>query len=540
MPKENKKIFLLIGFFTLIRLAVSPFFGLGVDEAHYVLYAKYLDLSYVDHPPLVGWVHAPFFYLLGTNEFLARLPAILIFAITSYCAYIFVLRMTKSTPVSLLAVLALNCSFMFNVLGLMLLPDSLLLLFIFPLIFIAEKIVREKKPLDFILLGILLGLMGLTKYTSILLVPPLIIFFAVKKRYDIIFSPYMFLAAFIALILITPVIYWNITHDFISFRYQGSHVFGSLSSSISNFFESLAAQFGAYNPFLFIIAFYGFFQVRHTRDDYLRLAVLFGGTILLFFLLTSFFERTLPHWPAVFYLLFIPVGIYYLFTPPKKWEIYFFCILNVLSYVLLISGGAYPLFMSPIKREMSLWYILYVLFILVGVYLLFISKEKSKKYFLNFSIGLSLVLTLLVYAELTGKFFTFPDYKSPFRDIYGFPQIIRQADTILKDDKTTAKKAIAVSNWTMGSRTIYYSLPYKDEVFVIDNRQDQFDIWQKKTPIGYDLLFLNTYFNNLNIEKYARCERVEVAGKTDIILRKAKVDTVEFVWCYNYGGLSLD
>jgi 4-amino-4-deoxy-L-arabinose transferase-like glycosyltransferase len=84
MLKENKKIFLLIGFFTLIRLAVSPFFGLGVDEAHYVLYARFLDWSYVDHPPLVGWVHAPFFYLLGTNEFLARLPAVLLFAATSY------------------------------------------------------------------------------------------------------------------------------------------------------------------------------------------------------------------------------------------------------------------------------------------------------------------------------------------------------------------------------------------------------------------------------------------------------------------------
>ena len=80
MTKANKQIFILIGFFTLIRLVVAPFFGLGVDEAHYVLYAKYLDWSYVDHPPLVGWAHAPFFYLFGTNEFLARLPAILIIA----------------------------------------------------------------------------------------------------------------------------------------------------------------------------------------------------------------------------------------------------------------------------------------------------------------------------------------------------------------------------------------------------------------------------------------------------------------------------
>ncbi len=45
MLKANKQIFFLIGFFTLIRLFVAPFFGLGVDEAHYVLYAKYLDLE---------------------------------------------------------------------------------------------------------------------------------------------------------------------------------------------------------------------------------------------------------------------------------------------------------------------------------------------------------------------------------------------------------------------------------------------------------------------------------------------------------------
>ena len=478
MLKVNKQIFFLIGFFTLIRLFVAPFFGLGVDEAHYVLYAKYLAWSYVDHPPLVGWVHAPVFYLLGTNEFLARLPAILIFAAASYCAYLFILKITQSTRLSLMSVLALNCSFMFNALGLMLLPDSLLLIFVFLLIFIAEKIDREKKPLDFILLGILLGLMGLAKYTSILLVPPLIIFFLMKKRYDVIFSRYMFLAALIAFIFIIPVIYWNITHNFISFRYQGSHVFGSLATSFKNFFESLAAQFGAYSPFLFIIAFYGFFKVLRSPNVYLRLAVLFGGTIMVFFLLTSFSERTLPHWPGIFYLIFIPIGTYTLLQAPEKW----------------------------------------------------------KRNFLYFSVGFSLVLTLFIYVELAGKFFTFPDYKSPFRDIYGFPSILRQADGILKKEISAAPKAIAVSNWTMGSRTMYYSLGYGNQVFVIDDRKDQFDVWQKNVPLGYDLLFLNTHFHELNVEKYARCDRVESAGKKDLLLNGGKVDSIEYIWCRNYRG----
>ena len=487
MLKANKQIFFLIGFFTLIRLVVAPFFGLGVDEAHYVLYAKYLDWSYVDHPPLVGWVHVPIFYLLGTNEFLARLPAILIFAAASYCAYLFILRITQSIRLSLISVLALNCSFMFNALGLMLLPDSLLLLFIFLLIFIAERIDNEKKPLDFILLGILFGLMGLAKYTSILLVPPLIIFFLMKKRYDVLFSPYMFLAALIALVMITPVIYWNINHDFISFRYQGGHVFGFLTTSFRNFIESLAAQFGAYSPFLFIIAFYGFFKALCSQSVYLRLAVLFGGTIMIFFLFTSFYERTLPHWPSIFYLLFIPVGTCFLLQ----------------------------------------------------------AKEKWKRNYLYFSIGLSLTLMIIAYCavpfpenctKLVGIFYRIPDYKSPFRDIYGFPEILRQADGILKQNISPAPKAIAASNWTMGSRTMYYNLPYKNEVFVIDNRQDQFDVWQKNEPLGYDLLFINTHFNDLDIKKHVRCERDDVAGKTDLLLNGAKVDTVEFVWCRNYQG----
>jgi 4-amino-4-deoxy-L-arabinose transferase-like glycosyltransferase len=478
MLKENKKIFLLISFFTLIRLAVSPFFGLGVDEAHYVLYAKFLDWSYVDHPPLVGWMHAPFFYLLGTNEFLARLPAILLFAATSYCAYLFVLRVTKSIQMSLVATLALNCSFILNVMGLMLLPDSLLLLFVFLLIFTLEKIARNKKPLDFILLGILLGLMGLAKYTSILLVPPLIVFLLMKRRYDIIFSPYMFLAALIALIMITPVIYWNINHDFISFRYQGAHIFGSLATSFKNFIESLAAQFGAYSPFLFIIAFYGFFKALRSSNDYLRLSVLFGATIIVFFLVTSLSERTLPHWPGIFYVLFIPIGSYNLY----------------------------------------------------------LAKEKWKRNYLYFSIGISLVLMLFAYTEVAGKFFKYPDYKSPFRDIYGFEQITAQADIIMKNDKIAAHKAIAVSNWTMGSRTMYYSLSYRNEVFVIDDRKDQFDVWGKKSPRGYDLLFLNTHFHELDIKEYVRCDKIEKAGRIDLTLNGAKVDTVEYIWCRNYRG----
>lgn len=479
MPKADKSIFLLILFFSLIRLIAAPCFGLGVDEAHYVLYAKYLDWSYLDHPPLVGWLHAPFYHVFGTNEFLARLPAVLLFAATSWCGYALMMRITKSVRWSLWSVFALNCSFMLNALGLMLLPDSILLLLVFLLIFAAERVASRKRPVDFIVLGILLGLMGLAKYTAILLVPPLIVFFLLKKRYDILFSPYWFLAAAIALALVLPVFYWNATHDFISFKYQGGHVFGSLATGFKSVLESLAAQFGAYSPFLFIVAVYGFFKVLRDDNDYLRLSVLFGGTILVFFLITSAYERTLPHWPSAFYALFIPIG----------------------TWRLLESGG------------------------------------KWRKNFLYVSVGISYFALMLAYAELGGKFIPFPDYKSPFRDIYGYPEMAAKADELLKRNPSFRPGAIAVTNWTMGSRVMYYSLPYGHEVFVMDDRQDQFDIWQTKSPLGYDLLFLNTEFERIDVAGVLKCDQVDRADSLDLTLNGSKVNRAEFVWCRNYRGV---
>jgi 4-amino-4-deoxy-L-arabinose transferase-like glycosyltransferase len=477
MIKANREILLLIAFFTLVRLAVSPSFGLGVDEAHYFLYAKYLDFSYVDHPPLVGWFHAAIYYLFGTSEFLVRLPAIILFALTTYLLYQFTAALSGSRHIALLAALAVNSSFLFNALSFMLLPDSFLYPLMLLLMFTIKKMEESSEIKYFIYLGLLLGLSGLAKYTAILFVPPLVAYFIIKRRYDLLFSKQMLLAAIIALLMVSPVLYWNIQNDFVSFRYQTGHVMGSSSIDMKAFFTTLAAQFGSYSPFLFLIAFYGFFKSFRDKNDWIRLGLLFGGAILIFFLYTSLRETALPHWNSPFYLLFIPIGVYYL------------------------SG--------PIRNK--------------------------KKIFLNFSIGFSLIVTLLLYAELGGKFFRFPDYQSPFRDIYGYDTMAAEANKILKENKS-AKQALAVINWTVGSRMTYYALPYGVEVFVIDKRVDQFDFWQKHSPLGYDLLFVNTHFDRENIIDKYRCDTVQNVKSIDILLNGRKVNSVDFIWCRNFQG----
>jgi uncharacterized membrane protein len=477
----NRQLLLLIAFFTLIRLLVAPFFGLGVDEAHYFLYGLYLDWSYVDHPPLVGWIHALLYYVLGTDEFLIRLPAIILSALVSYLTYLFTMEFSRSEKISLLAVLAINSSFLLNGLSLMLLPDSLLLPLVLLLIFVVKKMEETPQPKYFIYLGLVLGFAGLAKYTAALFVPPLLIYFLVKKRYDLIFSKHMFAGVLIALFLVTPVFYWNFQHDWISFRYQGSHVLGLSSIKLETLLTSLAAQAGFYSPFLFGVAFYGFCKSFREKNDFLLLSLLLGGILLAFCLYSSLYDVALPHWSSAFYVLFIPIGVY---------------------------------FMS-------------------------LEQGKVKRYILNLSIGISLIITLALYAELAGKWFSFPDFQSPFRDIYGWPTIAREADAILKENPNP-KKALAVTEWTLASRMIYYSLPYHDEVFVIDRRKDQFNFWQKGSPTGYDLLVVHSRFSNEEILKEFRCKEAYEAKKINIVLNQSKVDQIDYIWCKNFHGARND
>ncbi len=462
-------------FVAVLRLLLAPFVGLGVDEAHYVLYALNLDLSYFDHPPLVGWVQYIFTSIFGTNEFGARVAAILIGFVTSLFVYKLIFEINHNKNEAFIAVLALHASFLFNALFLMLMPDTLLFLLILPTIFAVIKLEKESSLHNWILLGTLLGLAGLAKYTAVLFVAPIILYFIIKKRYELFYTPKIIPAVLIALIIISPVLIWNIQNDWSSFAYQSEHVVGENRINWSAFFSSIAAQFAAYNPFLFPLAFYGLYKALISKNDTLFLTALFGLVFILFFTYASLYKTALPHWSALFYLLFIPIGTYYALGLGKK----------------------------------------------------------MKKY-LKFAITFGLLLSSIAYAELGFKFLPFPDYQSPHRDIYGWDMIMKKANEQIA---FTANSALAVTNWTLASRAIYYNRDYNSSVYLIDDRKDQFDIWEKESAIGKDLLVINTYCFNKDIEKYMKCDQVVPHAEFDIILNSNKVNTVNLVTCTNYQGL---
>ena len=473
---SNKNIFWLITFFTAIRLIVAPSFGLGVDEAHYVLYGYYLDLSYVDHPPLVGWVQAAMLYLFSDSILTARLPAIALMAILSWQCYRFMLIINATQKQALWATAALNSSFMFGAIGLMLLPENFLLALIYPIIMSVLRIEEAGKLREYLWLGILLGLAGLAKYTAVLLVFPLLLYIVANKRTDLLINPRILLTAAVGFVMILPVLLWNASHDWISFTYQSTHVTGNTTLDFKSFLRSTVAQFAAYNPFLFAIAFYGLVASFRSKCSPLILAAWIGLCLELFFIGTSFLKPVLPHWPALFYCLFIPIGT-----------------------VLLMQS-------SPKRASITRGVIVFSLF-----------------------------LSAVIHAELYAKWGTFPDYKSPFRDIYGFEQQTKRGSLLL-EQIPSSKKALAVMNWSYGSRLNYYSKPYGIKTFVLDDYNRQFALWEKESPLGYDLIIIHSHFNDENELIHLRCDSQTPLEKSDILLNGGKVDTVEFIECTNYQG----
>ena len=92
-------------------------------------------------------------------------------------------------------------------------------------------------------------------------------------------------------------------------------------------------------------------------------------------------------------------------------------------------------------------------------------------------------------------------------------------------------------NWTLAYRAIFYDRPYKSEIFLLDNRYDQFDLWQKDSPLGKDLVIIDTHFFHKDLVNYLKCDSLDNNKSFDILLHGNKVNTINLLTCKHYQGL---
>ncbi len=405
----------------MLHLLVAGRFALSVDEAHYALYGLRLDWSYFDHPPMVGWLQAlvlPF----AQGEWALRLWPVLLSLLASYLVFRLARELFPETSpwVATIAVATLQSALIFQLISMALVPEGPLLVFGLGAALFTFRAVRQGRGGDWLVVGLLFGLAGLSKYTAVTLVAGAVAFIALQGRWRVLVTPWPWLAVLVALITIFPVLYWNGTHEWLSFRYQLEHGAPDRSWSFARFATSQAIQVVAYAPAVFIFGVAALLAGwRERRHPGVALSLAFALPILVLFGWGAGYEQTLPHWTLLGWALLAPLT--------ARW---------------LVRGWS-TRWVRSIAKGSALY---------------------------------SVVLGLLIHSLLLQPWLPFQPYRHPLGDLIGWQEAAERALELSNHmpggfDEPT----IYVGNWSLASRIAWYGRPHR--VQVTDTRYDQFDLW---------------------------------------------------------------
>lgn len=412
----------LVGVFAALRIWIAPAVGLSVDEAHYALYGLYLDWSYFDHPPLIGWLQAgvlPF----STSDLALRFLPVVLFALSAFslhqlCQTFFP---HESPWLGTLSVVLLHSAAMLQLVGFAMLPDTPLLLIGLRSLLTLHAILLESRTRDWLWLGVWLGLAALAKYTAITLVFTVIIALSATRQWGQLRRRGVWLATLVSLAFISPILFWNARHDWISFAYQLHHGTGNLNWELKSFAVSQAAQFFVYGPLLFVFGWIGLLHSWHERRSLgVLLCLALALPVLLMFGWNSGYVMSLPHWTALGWVALAPLAA---------------------------------------RRILAAW------------------DRTSGRIIVGVFGAISLVIVAVMLSELRFSWLPFKDNGNPLRDLYGWQQASQKAETLREALRQSgvAAPVLFTANWTYSSRLAWYARPAP--VVVLDERQDQFDLW---------------------------------------------------------------
>jgi Dolichyl-phosphate-mannose-protein mannosyltransferase len=305
MPNRQSDYFslaILAGFF-VARLLFAFTFGLGIDESYTIAISRRLSLSYFDHPPLHLWM-THFAALAAGENAIARTPFIALFSATGWIYYRFVCGLFGAQA-GLISLFALNVTpFFFASAGSWIVPDGPLLFGLAIAALAAARLFFQDADDSlawrlWLLVGVGLGLAGLSKYSAVLTAGGIAAFIVLspKQRYWLK-HPAPYLSAIVAFVLVTPVLLWNAENHWASFAFQGGR---GVPNGVLRPTQSLTMVLGEIaflSPWIFAPLVAGIAAAfRRCRDERrLFLLCLSLPAIVLFSLTPLWGGRGQPHW----------------------------------------------------------------------------------------------------------------------------------------------------------------------------------------------------------------------------------------------------
>lgn len=274
-----------------VKFALAALLPLAADEAYYWIWSHHLQWSYYDHPPMVAallWLGRPLENFGG----MVRWPAILL----AHASLFFWWKLLKNrlTPIALerwmlLALLTPLIGFG----SLVVTPDLPLLFFWSLSLYCYDRALTTRDLNWYAALGLSLGLGFTSKYHIVFLVPVFLLHLTFEKEWSRVRFPALLLVVFTGLLGSAPVLFWNATNDWQSFRFQLEHGLGRDSWNPSWTVSYLLGQVVLLGPWL-IPSF-----LKATKNQSLRLFFWNAVFIWGFFAYSSFHGVVEANWPIV-------------------------------------------------------------------------------------------------------------------------------------------------------------------------------------------------------------------------------------------------
>ena len=494
---RHRPVLWLLAGCTLAHLGLSLAFHLSPDEAHYALYATHPDWSYFDHPPLVGWLQWPW-AALGGADVLMRIVPMACWLLTGWGLMRLSADLTPGPPggrVPLLALILLALSPLHHLLGFALVPDTVLMPLTCAVMWLCLQLrdpVCERRIGPWALLGVSLGLAGLTKYTAIYLALGCAIVLLQAWGWRLFRLPGLWLSLALALLLVMPVLWWNATHDWISLAYQAGHAAGQREWRPVRLLAFVLVQLLAYGllPAAGLLLAARRFRAASSPPAphggprlALVFAAAFGLPALATFVYLSGRGTTLPHWSAFVWIALLPAaawGADSMWRRARHWLAAWQVLGCLVLATLMLSAG-------------------------------FASEEGAQM------------------RSLPGER-TQSAPRNPFADLHGWEAGATRAAQLAADNQV---KVLAVMNWSLASRVAWYARPLP--VRVVQRHFDQFDLWFGALQRGDSVLLVDwslmSFVPPTGAGQFERCRWLE----TQPVIRTGRqIAHFNFLLCSNW------
>lgn len=353
----------------LVRVAYVQFYhpyGLAPDEAQYWSWLSHNDWSFLTKPPLTTWLIGASTAVFGHTLLGVKFFALLGQAAVSVLGYA-IARKVAGRQAGWWAWILLTTAPLISGGGLIMSPDAILLpLWLGAMLCVVRAFsVSDDKALcwgRWLIVGGLIGLAGLAKYSAAAFYPLLAVFLLVFKR-EWLLRPQIWVSGLVALVFQLPVLIWNIQHDWVGLGHvlwQAGGANDGRHGGLATFAEYLGGQALVLGPVVFGFVLWALTRCAQRADLATRWLVWVVAAILAAFAVLSFTTKVQANWPALGSVVALVVAAIWLAKAGQGrgrqwwvlWVVGFGIVLNsLLSVMLMDTYRARHIGMLPLKAK---------------------------------------------------------------------------------------------------------------------------------------------------------------------------------------------